>query len=342
MTDQDSAAAAVPDPSPLIQLSTAYWGSEVLLTANRLGLFALLDGEHLSTAVVARRLGTQERPTALMLKACVALGLLEYHDDHYSNSPLAAAYLVPGHPGFLGNAIRYSDNMYRPWGDLEQALRDDQPTLPAATYLGGDAGQTRDFVYAMHDRALGIGQAMVGLLDLSDRRRLLDVGGGPGTYSVLLTRRYPELRARVMDLPDILAVSTGIISDMGAAGAVDTYPGDYSNSEFPGGNDVVLISGVFHRESVAGCRDLIRKAVGALEPGGLLVVSDVFTDSGGTSPPFATLFGLNMLLSAPDGGVHADADVAGWMADAGLTPGGTVHLPPPMPHRLIIGTLNNA
>ena len=44
-------------------------------------------------------------------------------------------------------------------------------------------------------------------------------------------------------------------------------------------------------------------------PGGLLIVSDVFSDEGGCRAPFAALFGLNMALTAPDGTVHADADV---------------------------------
>ena len=72
-------------------------------------------------------------------------------------------------------------------------------------------------------------------------------------------------------------------------------------------------------------------------PNGLLVVSDVFTDAGGAGPAFAALFGLNMLLTAPDGGVHADADVAAWMRDEGLEVVQMQPFPPPMPHRVVIG-----
>ena len=66
-------------------------------------------------------------------------------------------------------------------------------------------------------------------------------------------------------------------------------------------------------------------------------MSDVFADAGGTSPAFATLFGLNMLLTARDGGVHADADVAAWMEQAGCARTERRPFPPPMPHRLVIG-----
>ena len=44
-----------------------------------------------------------------------------------------------------------------------------------------------------------------------------------------------------------------------------------------------------------------------------------------------------MLLTAADGGVHADADVAAWMEQVGFTTEPVVDFPGPMPHRVIVG-----
>jgi hypothetical protein len=49
------------------------------------------------------------------------------------------------------------------------------------------------------------------------------------------------------------------------------------------------------------------------------------------------MFGLNMMLTASDGGMHSDADVKRWMADSGLGDLRVVPLPPPMPHRVVLG-----
>jgi SAM-dependent methyltransferase len=320
-----------------MRLSTAYWDSQTLLTANRIRLFDLLAGAALPAESVAAALGTAPRPTRLLLKACVGLGLLEEDVEGFRNSPLSTAFLVSGAPGYMGNAIRYSDNLYGAWGELERALREDAPPMAPQTYLGDDVQVTRDFVYGMHDRALGIGRALVGLVDLEGRRNMLDVGGGPGTYSSLFAQRYPRLHSQVMDLPGVVAIAAEIIASLGVADRVQTLAGDYMKSSFPGGKDVVMISGVFHRETEATCRRLIAQAADSLEPGGLLLISDVFTDADGARPAFAALFGLNMMLSAPDGGVHADADVADWMRDAGFTAVDVRPFPPPMPHRLLIG-----
>ncbi len=335
--DTDTGGRPGPDPAPLMRLSTAYWDSQAFLTANRIGLFQTLSSGPLGVEALAAALGTRPRPTRLLLKACVALGLLEEGAHGFGNAPTAAAFLVPGSPAFLGDAFRYSDDLYATWGKLEQALREDRPPMAPETYLGDDPERTRHFVYGMHNRALGIGRTLVGLSDLGGRSRMLDVGGGPGTYSALFTRRYPELRSRVLELPAVAALAEEILASMGAAERVSLLPGDYRHTEFPAGNDVVLISGVFHRETEVSCQDLISRACASLEPGGVLLVSDVFTDAGGAGPLFATLFGLNMLLTAVDGGVHADADVASWMGQAGLERVGILPFPPPMPHRLIVG-----
>jgi cyclopropane fatty-acyl-phospholipid synthase-like methyltransferase len=237
----------------------------------------------------------------------------------------------------MGHAMRYSDQLYATWGHLEDSLRSGKPALPAESYLGDDVERTRTFVYAMHGRAMGIARALVEVLDLGGRKAMLDVGGGPGTYSILLTERHPGLRSEVLELPGVAAVAREIVAAAGASERVSLRDGDYHSSDFGDGHDVVLMSGMFHRESEASCRRLIEKARACLAPGGQLIVSDVFSDAGGCSPPFATLFGLNMALTAPDGTVHADADVAGWMREAGFSDIKVQALPPPMPHRVVTG-----
>jgi len=328
---------AMPDPTPIVRLTTAFWDSQALLTASRLKLFDQLAQGPRSAEQVATTLGLDARMTELLMRVLAGLGLLEPRDGGFANSAAAAAFLVSSSPGYMGGAMRYSDQLYDTWGRLEQALRSGQPALPAQAYLGDDPERTRVFVHSMHGRAMGIARALVEVVDLSGRQRMLDVGGGPGTYSILLTQRHPGLRSEVLELPGVAAVAREIVAAAGAGERVSLRDGDYHTSDFGHGHDVVLMSGMFHRETPATCRALIEKARRSLEPGGLLVVSDVFTDAGGCSPPFATLFGLNMALTAPDGTVHADADVASWMRDAGFERVGVRALPPPMPHRVVQG-----
>lgn len=325
------------DPTPIVQLSIAYWSSQALFTANRIGLFPALSKGPKTAVEVAGELGLDPRPTRLLLNACAALGLVEAKGDRFRNTVVSQMFLVSGSPAYMGDALRYGDDMYGIWGKLEDLVRSGRPALAAASYLGSDPDRTRHFVRGMHNRALGAGRALVDLVDLSGKRRLLDVGGGPGTYSALFAARYPGLEAQVLDLPEVVAMAPEILASMPSGERVTTLAGDYHTTPFPPGKDVVLISGVFHRETEEDCRSLIRKAAACLDEKGLLVVSDVFTDAGGAGPAFSALFGLNMALSADNGGVHADEDVAAWMEQAGFGEPKVRAFPPPMPHRVVVG-----
>lgn len=325
------------DPGPIMRLATGYWESRCFLVANQLGVFEVLGRGPRSAEDLAAELGTKPRPTRLLLNACVGLELLVEGDDGFANTPRTQLFLVPGSPAFLGNAVRYGGDMWEGWSRLEEALVEGRPPVAPESYTGDDPEKTRHFVHGMRERALAIAGALVGLVDLSDRKRLLDVGGGPGTYSAMFVARHPELRSTVMDLPDVVAIAAELLKEGEGGDRVETLAGDYHTTPFPGGHDALLISGVFHRESEQTCRDLIRRAGEALEPGGLLMIADVFTDEGGATPAFAALFGLNMMLSAPDGGVHSDADVVRWLEDAGFRDVARTPFPPPMPHRVVTG-----
>ena len=334
--------SGAPNPSELMRLTTAYWESQTFLTANRVGMFAALAKGPKDIDAVAAACGLAPRHTGLLLRACAALGLLTERDGAFANSPACQVFMVPGSPAYMGDAVRYGDTLYGAWGELETSVREGRPVLPPGTYLGGDPETTRRYVKSMHGRALGIGSALVGLVDLSGYTSLLDVGGGPGTYSALFCERYPQLRSRVIDFPGVTAVAEELVRDLGFGDRVSFMPGDLHSTPFPDGQDVVLISGVFHRESPDSCQNMIGRAAACLRPGGMLVVADVFSDEGGTSPPFAALFGLNMMLSAENGGMHADADVARWMKDAGFATVDRRPFPPGLPHRVVVGIKDEA
>lgn len=324
------------NPASIVALATSYWASMVLLTANRLGVFTILGGGARTAAEIAERCGAHPRSMAMLLNACVAQGLLSRDGSTYRNSAEAAAFLVEGTPAYLGDALRYSDDLYAVWGRLPEAVRANAPPIRPETILGEDPEKTRNFVLGMHNRARGIAASLAASLDLSGRKHMLDVGGGPGTYSVMLLRRTPGLRATVLDLPAVAAIGRELIGASGVGDRVAVLPGDYATAPFPRDVDVVLMSGILHRETPESCQALLRKAFDALVPGGLCVASDVFfEDEAKVSPPFATLFALNMMLTSEHGSAHAITEMQDWMSRAGFIDVSVRPFPPPMPHVVI-------
>lgn len=326
------------DPIRIVEMASAFYDSCVLFTASDLGIFKkLAEFGEADLETIASACSLNRRGGRLLLDACVALGLCEKTEGRYRNSPEAALFLVPGSPADLSGAIRYNRDVYSAWGKLREMVQTGKPVERPEVHLGENEERTRTFVLAMHHRALGIGRAAVPLLDLSGSRKVLDVGGGPGTYSMLVARAFPGVECIVLDLPEVVKIAAELVAQAGMAGRVKTLEGDYHIMPFPEGNDTVLFFGVLHQEDEEGIRDLLRHAHDSLVPGGRVFVLDMMTDSSRARPKFSALFSLNMALTTELGRVFSDEDLAGWLAEAGFSDFSCRPLPTPMPHWLASG-----
>jgi predicted O-methyltransferase YrrM len=137
----------------------------------------------------------------------------------------------------------------------------------------------------------------------------------------------------------VLEVTREIVERAGFGDRVTLLPGDYLQTPFGSGYDVALLSGMMHRETADGCRLLLQKTFDALDPGGLAIVSDVFFDDDRkNSPPFATSFALNMMLTSEHGSAHARTEMSRWMAENGFVAIEVRDMPRPNPHTLVLGT----
>ena len=282
----------------LLQTAMGYSQAQVLFTAHRLGVFAYLGHEGGRTAEeVAQHCRTAPRQTEHLLNACVPLRLLEKDGGRYRNSPLAGAYLVDGSPTYMGDWVNLWATWYRRWADLETTVRTGRPIQDAAEHLGGDATYTRTFILAMHQYARGRGKEMIDRVNLAGRTRLLDVGGGPGTYSMLLARKNPMLSAVVFDLPGVVSIARELIEASGLSDRVTVQAGDYTKDTLgSGAYDVVLLSNMLNQDDADACRCVLRKAHDALAPGGLLIVQAMFLNPAKDGPLFPALQSLLLSL----------------------------------------------
>jgi ubiquinone/menaquinone biosynthesis C-methylase UbiE len=323
------------NPGPILDLANAFFGSCVLFVASDVGIFKrLAEQDGLDAAALAGDLNCSARGLQLLLDACVAEGLLTKSGDAYSNAPLTRVFLVPGSPADLSTAIRYNRDIYGAWGKLAEFAKTGKPVERPEIHLGEDEQRTRTFVMSMHGRAMGIGRGVIPLLNLTGRKKLLDVGGGPGTFSVLISGAFPEIECTVLDLPEVVKVASELIARQGAASRVHVLLGDYHTTPFPDGFDAVIFFGMLHQESPDDIRKLARKAFEALEPGGIVHVMDMMTDETHTAPQFSALFALTMALTTENGWVFSSAELKGWLEEAGFVDFEVGPLPPPLPHWL--------
>lgn len=312
--------------NPIDRALGGWQPARVLMAANHLDFFTVLGEEALPAEEVASRCGTHPRSTRMLLNACVALGILEKEGDLYRNSAEAQESLVRGKPTYRGDTIAHQEDLWQPWGKLHEAVRTNRQVARGYTLVEHPEVH-RNFILAMHNRAMQIANVVAEALDLRGRRQLFDVGAGPGTYAIFLVKRYPGLRAIVFDLPQTIEITREVIADFGIADLVTTRAGDYFKDDFGQGNDVVLLSAVLHSLGPEQSRGLLLKAYNSLVPGGLVVVHDGLVSDDGTSPMRAVLFSLNMLVATGEGQSYSGAEIMSLMKVVGFIEPRVIPLP---------------
>ncbi len=292
-------------PEQVIDRANVLFSAQVLLTANRMGVFSSLGKEgRKDLPTVAKELSADPRALGMLLDALVGLGYLAKDGKaRYANSNLSKKHLVPGGgASYLGDYLHFQDMQWEPWGKLEEAVRTGRPTRAPDMYQS-NADEARRFIRAMHSTASLNAPFLAMRLDIAGRETLVDVGGGPGTFAIHFCKQNPALRATILDLPQTLETTKEILAEepQNVRERIKLQPCDFTRDDLGGPYDVAFVSHIIHGHSDHRIHALFMKLRDSLGSNGLLLVHDFFTETAHTQPAFAALFALNMLVST-DGG----------------------------------------
>jgi predicted O-methyltransferase YrrM len=169
----------------------------------------------------------------------------------------------------------------------------------------------------MHRNAATRAPMVVKAVGAASVRRMLDVGGGSGAYSIAFAQANPALRAEVFDLATVVPIAGRHIAEAGLGERVRTLIGDLRKDGLGSGYDLVLLSAICHMLSPEENRDLLRRAFAALAPGGRIVIQDHIMAEDKTRPRGGALFAINMLVGTAGGSTYSEQEYAGWLRECG-------------------------
>jgi hypothetical protein len=301
------------NPAELLQLSGGYWSACALHAGVKLDLFSHAG----TTSELAQATASDERGLELLLNALTALGLMEKQGDRYAATTFAAEYLSRTSPRYLGYIIMHHHHLMAGWSRLDESVRSGSPLRGRVSH-DGDESERESFEMGMFNLAMLIAPRIVSSVDLQGRRRLLDLGGGPGTYAIHFCQANPQLTATVYDLPTTRPFAEKTIVSFGLSDRITFKEGDFISDDVPVGFDVAWLSHILHGEGPEGCAVTLRRAVAALEPGGMLMVQEFILDDNMDSPLHPALFSLNMLLGTPQGRSYSQRQLVEMMTAAGV------------------------
>lgn len=304
----------VPD---ILQFAGSYWGVCALHAGVKLSLFTHLERHPCDAATVAGNCGADPRAVGLLLDALTALGLIDKSGSLYDLTPFSRRYLVRSGADYLGHIILHHHHLMPSWASLPEAVRSGLPVRGNSSHAE-DAEARESFLMGMFNLASQLAPLVAARVDLSGRRRLLDLGGGPGTYALHFCLQNRDLTATVFDLPTTRSFAEECIVRFGLSERIDFVAGYFEDDSLPGVYDAVWISHILHSESEEQCAALLAKAVASLEPGGQLLVQEFLLNDDKDGPLFPALFSLNMLVGTPAGRSYSEVEIAAMLAAAGL------------------------
>lgn len=301
----------------LIDEILGYRKAKVLMVAAYLELFARLESPR-TAAELARALRKDARALEILLDALAAMGYLRKSGGRYRNSPLASRHLVPGRPGYLGDNLKYQEIIWDAWSELRECLQRGGAVRPLAYWLTKHPRFTDEYIRGMSNIARRPAEEIAAAV--GPVARVLDVGAGPGSYSLAFLRANPGASAVLLDLPSTLKVTRRLLSAHPESRRVTLRAGDYTRDRFGEGEfDLVLLSHITHDESPATNRLMIEKAWRALAPGGRVVIHDFMLDDSRLSPVFGALFSVHMLTYTSGGRTYTAREYASWLRQAGFS-----------------------
>lgn len=321
---QPLTARPATDPTSIYRHRDALYASDMLIVAlKELDLFTWLAEGPQSVDAICRKFEFRARPVDVMTTLFVASGWLQRVDGALSLTDSAREHLVRGSTWFIGPYFPPVKD--RPIaGQLLECLKSGKP----ASFAGRpdhkewhQAMETetfaREFTAMMDCRGVLLAQALATNVDLTGRRRLLDVAGGSGVYACSLCAHFPELRATILDKSPVDQIATKAIRDRGFADRVDVVTQDMLTSRFPEGYDVHLLSNVLHDWDVILVRKLLQSSAMTLPNGGLLIVHDTFLNADKSGPLHVAEYSV-LLMHVTQGRCYSEREIADWAGDAGL------------------------
>jgi hypothetical protein len=319
-------------PESFQETIRAFQKSRIILTGFELGIFSHLESTCMTSKQLAQKIEADERATERLLNSLVALGLLEKKNNVFSNSQFASEYLVEDKPKYI-QGIGHSANLWHTWSTLTEVVK------KGKTIIGRNTSERNDewlkpFIGAMHYRGSLNSDATVHNLNLTNVKKVLDIGGGSAAYSMAFVRSKPSIKATVFDLPDVVFLTKEYIKNAGMQQQIDTVAGNYMTDDLPKGYDMVFLSAIVHSNSYDENMKLIKNCADALTDKGQVVLQDYIMNEDRTEPAGGAVFAINMLVGTLSGDTYTEKEVKEWFDNSGLK---FEHkLPAPMGNSLMI------
>jgi SAM-dependent methyltransferase len=302
-------------PDPVMRIALGFMAAKHLFTASAIGLFESLAGGPATLDELAAQSGIPRRTLRISADAMVSLGLLQRDGERYRSSPAAATFLSGAAGPDLRPMLRFFDRISYPlWMNLENAVRAGEGERQFGRF---NEEQQQIFSAGVEAFSAGTAAALATAYDFGSHRRVLDVGGGTGSFLVAILQRHPALQGTLFELPGACAVARQRLAREPEGARVVVAEGDFFKDPLPDGHDVLIVANTVHVLSTAHNLELLKHMRAHVQPGARLLLADLWMDPAHLQPPAASLMSGEFLVMSGEGQAYGEDEADEWLARTG-------------------------
>jgi predicted O-methyltransferase YrrM len=297
---QTDAVAGVDPYQQMTEMIFGYCISQMIRTVSDLSLADHLAAGPLTVQEIAEREGSAPATTFRLMRACATFGLVTTDDvGRFHSTALLDTLRMDAPRSLRAFAMAVTNSAsWLPWINFGASVRSGHSQAHNALgmdffdYLEQNPSQAREFSAGMSSGTSVWAPALANLIDTTDVRRAVDIGGANGTLLTLLQKANPALRGVVFDRPNIAQDTRAHIASNGFADRTEVVGGDFFESG-PSG-DLYLLKFILHDWDDESCVKILRRCREALEPRGRIAIFELVVGDDGEDS-LGALMDLNML-----------------------------------------------
>lgn len=302
----------------ILELINGYKISNALFIAAEFNLFDYIDGKR-TVQEIALEISVYNKALEIILDIFVSIGLIKKisNDIYFVDEDIRPLL------------VSYSKNSFIPLIKLENYLSEKHTakSMLREVMLNGKGydlfnQNSKENQEKLYGQAMDHGSKYSSicvareLLSIKDGR-VLDVGGGIGTYAIQLCKMNKNIVVDIVDKTEMEKECLKNISRNNFKNRINLYSGDIRNFSFNVEYDGIILSNVLHLFDEDTNKEIIKKLSSIVKEKGIIVFHDFFLSDDKTSPRVSSLFTLDWLMHGAFFNVNSK-DISAWVEQFGL------------------------
>ncbi len=309
-----------PDTVRLQRISKGFWESAALMSAVELDVFTAIANGHNSIESLAAALSIEPVNAERLVTVLVAMELITRDGERFCNAEDVDRFLVSSKATYAGPWMLFGKPRWEAWGKLTEHLqvREADQRILGMYDETFTVERAREYHEATYSIGMGAARRFHRQVDLSGRKKLMDLGGGSGCYCIVAVQNNPGLKAEVLDLAPVVVVTREFLEHNNVQEDVIATACDFTQDALPRDADVAIMASNLPQYSRRIIADVVSRVHDALLPGGEFHLIGEMLDADGRGPLAPALWGLSEAVSHSTGLAHSVTDCSGYFEAAGF------------------------